>query len=71
MAGYVFENVEIASYTVLVETARRVGDTETEAVCRQILAQEVAMAQWMLEHMPSTVEAFLSRSETPGVAASH
>lgn len=71
MAGYVFENLEIASYTVLIETARRAGDIETEAVCQQILAQEKAMAAWMLEHMPSTVEAFLSRSETPGVTASH
>lgn len=69
MSGYVFENMEIASYTVLIETARRAGDSQTEDVCKQILAQEVAMAQWLLEHLPTTVEAFLSRSETPGVTA--
>jgi len=69
MSGYVFENLEIASYTVLIETARRAGDLQTEQVCKQIIAQEMAMADWLLEHLPSTVEAFLSRSETPGVTA--
>jgi ferritin-like metal-binding protein YciE len=69
MAGYVFENMEIASYTVLIAAARHAGDTETAAVCEQIIAQERAMAAWLLEHLPSTTDAFLSRSATPGVTA--
>jgi ferritin-like metal-binding protein YciE len=33
MAGYVFENVEIAAYTVLIAAAKAAGDTLTEAAC--------------------------------------
>ena len=40
IASYAFEAMEIASYRVLVSTARQVGDEETARVCEQIL-QEV------------------------------
>lgn len=30
MAGYVFENMEIASYTVLIAAAEAAGDTQTK-----------------------------------------
>lgn len=71
MAGYVFEQMEIASYTVLIAAAAAAGDTQTEAVCRQIIAQEQAMAAWLLQHLPSTTTSFLARSATPGVEAKH
>jgi len=69
MAGYVFENMEIASYTVLIAAATAAGDADTRAVCEQIIAQERAMAAWLLEHLPETTAAFLARSATPGVTA--
>ncbi|MDN4056764.1 DUF892 family protein [Massilia sp. YIM B02769] len=69
MAGYVFENLEIASYTSLIGAAKAVGDTATAAACEQILAQEKAMAAWLLEHLPQVTQAFLVRSETPGAEA--
>lgn len=69
MAGYVFENMEIASYTVLIAAAEAAGDLQTREVCRQIIAQEQAMALWLLEHLPSTTNSFLERSATPGVDA--
>lgn len=69
MAGYVFENVEIATYTVLIAAAETIGDHQTKAVCEQILPQEQAMAQWLLEHLPDVTQAFLARSATPGVEA--
>jgi ferritin-like metal-binding protein YciE len=69
MAGYVFENLEIASYTSLIAAARAVGDTETQSACEQIIVQEKAMAAWLLEHLPEVTQAFLARSETPGVTA--
>jgi ferritin-like metal-binding protein YciE len=69
MAGYVFENLEIASYTALIAAAREAGDTETESACEQILLQEKAMAAWLLEHLPETTQAFLVRSATPGLTA--
>lgn len=69
MAGYVFENLEIASYTALIAAAQVVGDSETQAACEQIIVQERAMAAWLLEHLPQVTQAFLARAETPGVSA--
>jgi ferritin-like metal-binding protein YciE len=69
MSGYVFENMEIASYTVLIAAADAAGDTETRSVCEQILTQEVEMAKWLLEHLPEITQAFLARDVAPGVQA--
>jgi len=69
MAGYVFENLEIASYVSLIGAAKAVGDTATQAACEQILVEEKAMAAWLLEHLPEITQAFLARSEAPGVTA--
>lgn len=69
MAGYVFENLEIATYTSLIAAAKAAGDSATAASCEQILAQEKAMAAWLLEHLPQVTQAFLTRSATPGVEA--
>lgn len=69
MAGYVFENMEVASYTVLIAAAKAAGDAETQAACEKILPQEVAMAQWLLEHLPELTQAFLQRSEAPDTQA--
>ncbi|VEF11408.1 Domain of uncharacterised function (DUF892) [Pseudomonas fluorescens] len=65
MSGYVFENMEIASYTVLIAAAQAAGDTQTQKVCEKILPQEVAMADWLLKHLPQLTEAFLVRSADP------
>jgi ferritin-like metal-binding protein YciE len=69
MAGYVFENLEIATYTVLITAAGVVGDTQTKAVCEAIIKQEQAMAAWLLQHLPTTTTSFLVRDATPGVEA--
>jgi ferritin-like metal-binding protein YciE len=69
MSGYVFENVEIAMYTVLTETASLAGDSETQQVCEQILPQEIAMADWLREHLPQITAAFLQRSANPDTEA--
>ncbi|AZF04904.1 ferritin-like domain-containing protein [Pseudomonas sp. R5-89-07] len=69
MAGYVFENMEVASYTVLIAAAQAAGDTETQAACEKILPQEIAMAEWLLEHLPQLTQAFLERSAAPDTEA--
>lgn len=69
MAGYVFENIEIATYTSLIAAAQAVGDAATQSACEQILVQEKAMAAWLLEHLPEVTQAFLTRAETPGAKA--
>jgi ferritin-like metal-binding protein YciE len=60
--SYVFENLEIASYTSLIAAATRCGDEATRAACERILPQEEAMAQWLLEHIPSISIEYLNRS---------
>ncbi|WP_313116337.1 ferritin-like domain-containing protein [Ectopseudomonas guguanensis] len=69
MSGYVFENMEIASYTVLIAAAREAGDSQTQTACEQILKQEVAMAEWLREHLPQITVAFLQRSASPDLDA--
>lgn len=68
-AGYVFENLEIASYTILIAAAEAVGDTQTREICERILAEEVAMADWLREHLPELTQAYLTRAATPEVEA--
>lgn len=69
MSGYVFENMEIASYTVLIEAAEAAGDAATANTCRTILKQEEAMAQWLKDHLPEITRAFLARSADPDAEA--
>jgi ferritin-like metal-binding protein YciE len=69
IAGYVFENLEIACYTSLIAAAREAADGETERVCQQILEQEKAMSAWMLNNLPSVTRSFLGRDATPGEKA--
>lgn len=67
--GYVFENLEIASYTILIAAAQAVSDTETQQVCERILEEEVAMAEWLRQHLPQLTQAYLTRAATPDVEA--
>jgi len=69
LASYTFEHMEIASYTILVAAAEACGDTTTAAICSRILKEEQAMAQWLADHTPQLVRAFLQLDETPGIAA--
>ncbi|MES2820413.1 MAG: DUF892 family protein [Pseudomonadota bacterium] len=69
MSGYVFENLEIASYTALIAAADQVGDQDTKRVAESILPQEQAMAAWLLEHLPDITRAFLTRVESPELSA--
>jgi ferritin-like metal-binding protein YciE len=69
IASYVFENLEIATYTALIAAANTVGDTETARVCEEILPQEQAMAKWVLEHLPELTEEFMVRDAAPNVEA--
>ncbi|MDH0335351.1 DUF892 family protein [Pseudomonas otitidis] len=69
MAGHVFEQMEVAAYTVLLAAAEAAGDEETRVVCEAILPQEQAMAAWTLAHLPELTQAFLDRAEAPGLEA--
>lgn len=67
--GYVFENLEIASYTILISAADAAGDTETSDICRRIIQEEYAMAEWLRDYLPTLTKDFLARAATPGVTA--
>lgn len=69
MASYVFEHLEIASYTALIAAAQQAGDVETQRACERILAQEEAMAQWVLDNIPEVTQMFMTRDATKGVEA--
>jgi ferritin-like metal-binding protein YciE len=62
MCAYVFENVEIAAYTSLIAAAEVAGDAETKRICHEILAQELAMAQWLLVQLPEVTKTYLGRT---------
>ncbi|AJK48147.1 hypothetical protein BGL_2c00490 [Burkholderia plantarii] len=62
IASYAFENFEIATYRTLITAARTAGDADTLTVCERILPQEVAMANWLEQHLPQVVNAFLTRN---------
>ncbi|WP_273855232.1 ferritin-like domain-containing protein [Serratia liquefaciens] len=59
ISAYVFEHMEIASYQTLIAAAEQVGDSETLQVLGGILQQEQAMADWLLENIPSITQAYL------------
>lgn len=66
--GYVFENIEIASYTILISAARSLGDHEAVRVLEPILQEEIAMADWMLRNLPDVTQSYLARVDA-GVQA--
>ena len=71
IASYAFEAMEIASYRVLISTAREVGDHETARVCEQILKEEEAMADWLEQNMPALTRHYLNGERTADATAAH
>jgi ferritin-like metal-binding protein YciE len=71
LADYTFENMEIASYKIIIAAAEEVGDTETKRVCQEILHEEEAMASWLEQNLPSLTAQYLKREQTAGATAKH
>jgi len=69
LASYAFENMEIASYTVLIAAARALGDEATARACESILPQEQAMAAWLLGHLPRLTDEYLQRDAAADAVA--
>lgn len=68
---YAFEHMEIAAYKNLVLAARAAGDARTEEVCRAILDEEIAMANWLADHQQAVTERFLVMDAAEGIDAKH
>lgn len=65
ISGYVFEQLEIASYTALIAAAQAVGDDEGVQTFTRIRSQEQEMAQWLAEHLPAVTQVYLQRTDDP------
>lgn len=61
MASYVFENLEIASYTILITAAEKANEPEIARICASIRDQEQEMADWLKDHLPGTTAQFIQR----------
>jgi ferritin-like metal-binding protein YciE len=69
LASYTFEHMEIASYRILIAAAEEVGDDKTSRICRKILGEEEAMAEWLAENIESLTREYLKREEKDLVGA--
>jgi len=68
LANFAFEHYEIASYSSLLTLAEIAGDTQAHTALNTSLREEKAMAQWLADHLDSTVRRFVERSAA-GVTA--
>jgi len=67
--SYAFEHMEIAAYRALIIAADAAGRPDVKQVCEGILQEEVAMADWLLEHQEGIIVAFLGREASEGLEA--
>jgi ferritin-like metal-binding protein YciE len=71
MATYTFDQMEIASYRILIAAANAVGDNETRGACEESLHEEEVMAEWLKQNLDPITHRYLQREEAPGVEAKH
>jgi ferritin-like metal-binding protein YciE len=65
LADYAAEQFEIASYTSLIATARIIGEDECVPTLEGILREEIAMADWIREHIPMATSESLKKTTEP------
>lgn len=63
LASYTFEQLEIASYKILVSASEADGDHDTAEVCKTICREEEEMAQWLLNYLPQLTTKHLTREQ--------
>lgn len=68
LAAYGWESFEIASYTSLIAAADACGQTTIKQACEQSLAEERAMADWLVQHIPDVTQQYLGRRASPAAA---
>ena len=69
LADYAAENFEVASYEALIAAATEIGDTQTASVCRQIMQEDQAMADWLQQNLPTVVKQTLASMSGAGANA--
>ena len=63
LSSYAAEHFEIASYKAIKEAANMMEDSETVAMCESIIKEEQAMATWLDDQLPKTVQQFLQQEQ--------
>lgn len=61
MMSFAFENLEIASYTILIAAAEKASQPEIARLCTEIREQEQEMADWLKAHLAGTTDQFMQR----------
>jgi ferritin-like metal-binding protein YciE len=61
LADYAAEHFEIACYTSLIEAAELAGHSEIVEICRGILDEEEAMAEWLESQIPDVTRTVLQQ----------
>ncbi|XQU08216.1 ferritin-like domain-containing protein [Halomonas sp. LY9] len=69
IASYAFECFEIANYKALIAAAELANQPNVASVCREILAEEEAMADWLEQHLDDTTRTFLARADDKDMQA--
>jgi ferritin-like metal-binding protein YciE len=60
-ANYAFEHFEIAAYKSLLTLCDAAGEVTGKAALQQSLSEEIAMAQWIDQHLEDTTLRYLRR----------
>ncbi|MGE5393068.1 MAG: DUF892 family protein [Candidatus Saccharibacteria bacterium] len=61
IADFTQESMEAASYQALAAGAEAVGDEETAELAREIMREELGMAEWLKNRVPMLVRSFLAQ----------
>ena len=64
IGSYTFEHLEIATYRSLIGAAEDLGGEDIVRVCRDILRQEEAMADWLERRLPEITRRYLCRESS-------
>ena len=62
LLDYSSEHFEIACYRSLAAAAEDAGHPEIARICTEICQEEEAMAEWLLDHIPSVTRSFLHQT---------
>ncbi|MFW5966518.1 MAG: ferritin-like domain-containing protein [Persicimonas sp.] len=60
ISNYSFECMEIASYKSLIAAAEAYNEPEVRQMCKEILAEEEEMANWLENNIDQVTQSFLS-----------
>lgn len=65
LGAHSFVHMKIASYRILIAGAQTLRDDKTVEFCQLSLQKEVAMGEWLSEHLTAITNEYLSRSLSP------